>query len=555
MNDDPLAKTITERYAKLKADRTSWDSLWQEIARYIIPMRLPGLNGGVTSPGTGNEALLFDTTAIHANQTLANGQLAWMSPLESQWYAFEPLDDSSDAAKQWLAKATRTSREELAVSSFYTAVHEFYLDRGAFGTACIYIEPGKRNALNAQHWPVGTFVIDEDDEGMVDTVIREFKMTHRAAAMKFGEDKVSDKCREALKDPKKALEKATYLHAIYPRQDAERDKAKRDGSNMPIASVYVDVECNHVCRSSGYEEMPCMVSRFLEWGTGLNGLYGWSPSFSALPEARQLNFLQKMGDALAEKAAFPPMLIPEDMEGEVDPNAHGVTHFSREMASANGLPREWQTQGRFDILLNRVKERQDAVNRHYHVDIFQMFSQIEKAMTAREVAERAQEKLIQFSPTFARLIYELFGPLLERVLGILARSGILGEIPAELAGSPYRVQYSSRIALALRSGPGIAYLRAIDRVGQINGIAPSVVDNYNFDRAERDTALIDGMPPEFMRSETERDDMRAERAAQAAQAAQQQQALEGAEALSKVGQIPGDSPVANVIQSNLGTAA
>jgi hypothetical protein len=551
---DPLAKTIQERFTKLKGDRSSWDTLWSEIARYIIPRRYPGLNGAVMSPGVGNEALLFDTTAIQANLTLANGQLAWTCPIESPWFAYEPQGNASDEAKRWLAETTSIAREELALSSFYTAVHEFFLDRGAFGTACFYIEPGRRSAITAQHWPVGSFVIDEDEDGNVDTVIRELKLTPRQAVMKFGEDKVSPRCREALKDAKRSHEKMSYLHAVYPRADAERDKAKLDGPNMPIASVYLDTECNHVCRSGGYEEMPCMVSRFLEWGSAMNGLYGWSPAFSALPEARQVNFLQKMGDALAEKAAFPPMLIPEDLEGEVDPNANGVTYFSKEMASAGAMPREWQTQGRYDILLNRVKERQEAINRAFHVELFQMFAQIEKQMTAREVAERAQEKLTQFSPTFSRLTSELFNPALERILGILARSGKLGAVPMELAGAPYRVQYSSRIALALRSLPAIGYRRTLERVSAVAAFAPSVLDNYDFDKAERDTALSDGVPPEFMRKESDVSKMREERAAAQAQAQQQAATMQGADALAKVGQIPADSPITNILQANLPAA-
>jgi hypothetical protein len=547
--ENKLANSILERYEKLRSDRTGWLTLWEEISRYVIPRRTPGIVGYVVSPGTSNEALLFDTTAVEGNMTLANGQLAWMCPQESPWFAYEPQGKGADDVKRWLAETTTTAREELAVSPFYTAVHEFFLDRGAFGTACLYIEPGKKNALNVQHWPVGSFVIDEDDEGQVDTVIREFPLTPRQAVMRFGAENVSEKTRKAAEDSKKAHEKACYLHAIYPREDAMRDKAKLDGRNMPIASVYIEKESNHVCREGGYEEQPFMVSRFLEWGSALGGLYGWSPAFSALPEARQVNFLQKMGDALAEKAAFPPMLIPEELEGEVDPNAYGRTYFSREMASSQSMPREWQTQGRYDILLDRVKQRQEAINKAFHVELFQMFAQLDKVMTAREVAERSSEKLIQFSPTFSRLTSELFNPCLERVLGILARSGRIGLLPEELEGAPYRVQYSSRIALALRALPAIGYQRTIERVSAVAGMVPSVLDNYDWDRAERDTALSDGVPPEFLRPEGDRDKLREQRAEAEAQAAQQQQALAGAQVLKDAGSVKPGSPAANILEA------
>lgn len=545
MIDAGLAKKLKERYSVLQAVRSPWETLWQEIAKYVMPRRTPGLNGTIQGPNTANEALLFDTTAINANQVLANGQLAWMSPMEAAWFAFEPQSrKGSENTRTWLAEATETAREELALSNFYTAVHEFYLDRGAFGTACLYLEPGRRAAINAQVWPVGSFVIDEDADGIVDTVIREFKLTARQAAQKFGEDKISAKLREGLKDPKKALEKATFLHCIYPRLDAERDKAKKDAPNMPIASVYLESDGDHICQVGGYEEMPVMVSRYLEWGSGMGGLYGWSPAFAALPDARQINFLEKMGDALAEKAAFPPILAPEGLEGDIDANAMGVTYFSADLGGV--MPREWMTAGRYDILVDRVKRREESIKQHFHTELFQMFAQIEKQMTAREVAERSSEKLIQFSPTFARLTGELFNPMLERAFGILARLGRFTPPPEQDAD--YRIQYSSRIALALRSLPALGYHRTLERLAVVAGMAPDALDNYNFDKAERATSLSDGVPPEFMRTEDEVKKLREARAQAAMEQKQKEEAMLAAEAAAKVGGIPPGSPVGEIIK-------
>jgi hypothetical protein len=554
-----LAKRIEERYQTLKGLRAPWESLWSEIARYVMPRRSPGLNGSIQTPGI--DVQLFDTTAVRANMTLANGQLAWMSPLEASWFAFEPHSAQGDDARRWLTKATTTARDELAISNFYTAVHEFYLDRGAFGTACLYLEAGRRTLINAQAWPVGSFVVDEDENGVVDTVIREFTLTPRQAAQKFGEDNLSEKVRNAARDGSaKSQNKIKFLHAIYPREDAERDHAKLDAPNMPIASVYLEFDGCHVCKVSGYEEMPVMVSRYLEWGSGMGGLYGWSPSFAALPEARQLNFLQKMMDALAEKMAFPPVLAPEELEGEIDPNAMGVTYFSRDLVQGGSLPKEWMTQGRYDIGLQRVLERQKAINDAFHVDLFQMFAQLQKQMTAREVAERAQEKLIQFSPTFSRLTSELFNPLLERVFGILLRAGRLGEVPlsmvqrlSETTGfvpTP-KVQYSSRIALALRSLPSLGYQRTLERLGMVARVAPQVLDNFDFDKAERDTALSDGMPADYLLPENDVAEAREARAQQQAQMQQQAAAMQAAEAASKVGRIPADSAVGRAIEEQM----
>jgi hypothetical protein len=327
---------------------------------------------------------------------------------------------------------------------------------------------------------------------------------------------------------------------------------------MPIASIYMERDTKKIVRESGYAEMPVMITRYLEWGTGMGGLYGWCPSFAAMPEARQLNFLQEMMDALAEKMAFPPLLAPDELEGEIDSNASGVTYFSRELAQT--LPKEWQTAGRYDVGVDRVKERQAAINDAFHVDLFQMFAQIDKQMTAREVAERSSEKLIQFSPTFARLTGELLNPLLERVFGILLRAGKLPPVPEEMIEPisdtegfvpPPKIQYTSRIALALRSLPSLGWQRTLERLGATAQMNPGVLDLYDFDKAERSAGLADGIAAEIIRPEAEVAEMRQARAeAQAAQE-QQQQAMMAADAAAKLGKVPAGSPVAQAFESQI----
>lgn len=560
-----LATQMLERHQALAALRMPWEPLWKEIADYVMPRRSPGMNGSSISPSTQKEARLFDTTAVQANMILANGCLAWMSPQESPWFGYEPPQGKdTDNVRRWLSDATERTRQAMALSSFYTAIHEFYLDRSAFGTGALYVEPGEHHTLNVQCWSVGTFVIDEDAEGAVDTVIREFELTVRQAMQKFGA-KCSPKVQEmATQGGAKLHEKVKFLHCIYPRTPEEAAQGADVQGKMPVASLYLERDSKHVCRISGYEEMPVMVSRYLEWGSGLGSLYGWSPSFAALPEARQVNFLQKMMDALAEKIAFPPVLAPDELEGEIDSSAGGVTYFDRTLAAAQAMPKEWQTAGSYEAGVERVKERQAAINRAFHTELFQMFSQLDKQMTAREVAERASEKLIQFSPTFSRMTVELFNPLMERVFGVLLRGGKLGEVPQELVEDqgngmgfvpPPQVQYTSRIALSLRATHSVAMQRTVELVGAIAPFAPDVVRGFDWLGAVREDALNNGMPAKFVRPlEDVQKEIQAAQAAQA-QAQQQAQAAMAADSASKVGRIPAQSPVGQKLNDALKNAA
>ena len=549
-----LAQRIIKRNDGLKSAAATWLTFWQDVGNYVMP-RKAEITSTVNQPSTDKTSRLFDTTAVRANMVLANGQLAWMTPMESKWFSFDPpaATKMHDKARAWYSSCTDIAARELALSNFYSEIHEFYLDRGAFGTAAILCEPGKRNALYFRRFDVGTFTLCEDDEGYVDTLFREFKLTARQAAKMFGEDNLPESMLSDLADvgnPNKADTEYEIIHAIYPREDSERDLTKRDGVNKAVASCYVEKKSRHVLKQSGYDEQPFFASRFLKWG---NFAYGWSPSWMALPDARQLNFLEMQMDALAELAAFPRLLFPDTHEGEIDLRASGITYF--DPANPNAIPKEWATQGRYDIGFQRAEQKRKAIEDAFHVDLFKMFAMIEKQMTAREVAERSAEKLIQFSPTFARMTTELFNPLLRRVFGVLARQGKFPPPPQEALvlgeGGPTipepEVSYMSRIALAIKALENNSFLRSIEMFSPLVEVRPDILDNYDMDKIVRGSARNDGLPDEWIADEEAVAEIRQARAEAAQQAAQAEQAERMASAAAKAGSIPPESPVAQMM--------
>ena len=42
-----LGRRIEERYQALRAVRAPWETVWTDIAKYVMPRRAPGLNGTV----------------------------------------------------------------------------------------------------------------------------------------------------------------------------------------------------------------------------------------------------------------------------------------------------------------------------------------------------------------------------------------------------------------------------------------------------------------------------------------------------------------------------
>jgi hypothetical protein len=537
-NKDPVAEDIISRNDSMKSTRASWDTLWQSLADYIQP-RKSQITTKKTEAVEGFTDEIYDNTAEQSNMDLAAGQLNYLTPSNERWSGFEAPEAvkarGGDIAEKWYAQCSEIAFRFLAASNFYLEIHEFYLDRGGFGTTALHCEEGKRTRLNFAKLDVGTFSVAEDDEGMVDTVFREFQLTARQAVQKFGIENVGEKIRQNYEtdQAKKLDEKFTFIHAIYPRIEDDRMPGKWDGPNKPIASVYVCKEDRYVVRNSGYDEMPTQVSRYLKWG---DAPYGYCPAITALPTVKQVNFLEKNMDALAEIAAFPRILQPEDLDGEVDMRAAGITIFDPN--KPNSKPEVWGTEGRYDIGKERIDTKQKAIERAFHVDLFRMFASVDKQMTAYEAMQRVAEKLVQFSPTFSRLTTETLNPLLQRVFGILFRAGEFPEPPPEVLvptadgvqlAQP-EVVYTSRVALAIKALENRSFIEFMQIIGPLVQLRPDILDNFDLDEAARLLAKNLSLPTKIMRDKDDVAEDRTARAQAAAQAAAPEQAATMAKA-------------------------
>lgn len=551
-----LADWVLMRYQDLASERAPWDTVWQELAEFCLP-RKAEISAKRSMPDTSRHDVLFDSTAMQSAATLANGQLAYITPADSRWFVYEPPRGvRSDRAKQWYAKCSEIAQLMLATSNFYTEIHETYFDDSVFGTYALFVQAGRAHPLNFAKFDVGTYSIAENDESEVTTLFRELELTALQAADKFGEENLSDKMRKAVAEIRRTGKGGTikhkFIHAIYKREEDERDAKKADGPNKPWASVYVEQASKHVCRNSGFDEKPFFAGRHVK---SMNGPYGVSPAWMALPEARQLNFLTKQLDALAEVKAYPRLLMPATHEGEIDLRSGGVTYF--DPTQPNAVPREWLTQGEYQIGLEREARKQQAIERAFHVDMFRMFASLDKTnMTATEVAERASEKLVQFSPSFTRKTTELLTPMLRAVFGILIRSGRFPAPPQDAIqrdamGQPVlpepEVSYVSKVALALRAMHNLSLARTMERNAIIAQVRPEVLDNFKWDVIARETARNDGLPSDWLAEESDVEMARAARAQAQAQMQQQQEMLTMAEAAGKAGSVKQDSALGRLM--------
>lgn len=259
-----IADALLRRHEALKSTRATWDSHWQQLAEVIRPIRADF--SATPSPGAKRTGMLYDATAPLAAENLASGLWGMITNAANRWFDLKPQDpdlEDLEPVRAWLDVAAARMRAIFSAhgGQFYTRVFELYADLGTFGTAVFYSEEDVGTGhIRFATVPLASAYIAEDAMGRIDTVFREITMTARQAAQRFGKDRCGVKVARVLdREPDRTF---PFLHAVYPNEDfipgrlGERGKA--------IASVYLSVEDRHVCRQSGFSEMPFQVPR---WAT------------------------------------------------------------------------------------------------------------------------------------------------------------------------------------------------------------------------------------------------------------------------------------------------
>jgi len=519
---------IIKRVEILEADRAVWDSQYQECADYAMPQ-----NNQITNKkGKGEPSEdLFDTTAEESLIQLAAGLYSYMFPTDSRAFVLE-IDDAeladNDNVRQWLEKTTAVLHKYLVSSNFRQEFFCFLKQLCCFGTACLYVEKGKKTPIVFRCFHISGVYIVTNSDGIVDTVFRTFEYTARQAVQEFGADKLGEKINTAYNDIGQMDKKFKFIHAVFPRK--EYDPGKDDPINMPFASIYISRTERQSISVGGYPELPYQVNRF---DKDAQEEYGRSPTMKKLPDIKMCCAMKKTRIKGWEKMVDPPVLLPND--GSIWPLATqpgGVVLYS----PGGEKPDYWEFKGNLVEMEKAILSVQQNIQKGYFVDMFDPLIDRQN-MTATEVMARVEQKMRFLTPIIGRLQSELFNPMIHRMIGILSRQNKLPEMPPELSGKEYNIMYLGRLALALKTLETEALAQVLLEWAPMAEIS-NHMDNLNTDTAFRDSMRNHGAPATWLRSEKDRD---AKREADA-QAIQQQQMLEAVPELAKAAKTAGTKP-------------
>ena len=182
-----------------------------------------------------------------------------------------------------------------------------------------------------------------------------------------------------------------------------------------------------------------------------------------------------------------------------------------------------------------------------------MINSDRRQMTATEVVERHEEKLVLLGPVLQRINVELLDPLLDDVFEYALEAGLLPEPPEALAGEEREVEYISLLAQAQQAVAASSLERVMGFAGNLVAVFPEIVDGIDSDAALRQYANILGTSPDVIISDEELQAKRQARAEEQQQMQAMQQAgqlAQGAKILSET-----DTQNPNALTDLLGTGA
>ena len=513
---------IRKRLDKLEADRGTWESHWQEILDYVMPRKAEITF--LRSRGEKRTEVLFDSTAITANNLLAASLQGTLTSPSLPWFSLKLRDDDANKIRDvqiWLEDTARRMYAVFNESNFNTEVHEMYLDLCSVGTSAIFVEEANEGFLqgglhfNTLH--IAEYFIQENSTGRVDTLYRKYKMTARQAVQEFGEDNVGTKIKEALKA--KPDTQFNFIHAVEPTADYERATGKAK-TKLPFHSCHVCFEDKMVVRTGGYNEFPYLVPR---WSKATGEIFGRSPSYNALPDIKTLNKAVEIGLKAWAKAIDPPLLVTDDgVIGRVRMTPAGITVVRSDTAiKPLQIGSNWQIT---DLKENQLRT---AIRQAYYSDQLQL--QEGPQMTATEVQVRYELMQRLLGPTLGRFQTEFLNPLIERVFGIMMRADALMPRPEAMSGMNMDIEYVGPLARSQRMEEAIAVERLYQLAMQVVQVDPTVMDVINHEQAIRMRATLLGVPKTVLRGEDEVAEIREQRAAAQQQAQEQAMAQQQAD--------------------------
>lgn len=529
MDSRDIAGDILRRQAQMEADRANFDNYYQAIADVVAP-QMNFTNKREAGFRQGGD--IFDSTPELALDRFAAALNSVLTPKNQLWHMVKPADDEmadQPDVKIWTEEINKRlySQRYRPRSNFASQIHEVYHSLGGFGTGGIFSEeiPGEGIAYRA--CALSGLYIVQDFLGRVGYVHYKLEMTAEQAAQRFGADNLPAIIKAKIQD--RPDDKATYIHCVRPNY--HRLIGSPGVQGMPFESWWVCKDARQTVGKGGFRTFPYAISRYVMRS---GEVYGRSPAMMALADIMMLNTMGQVTIQEAQLSVSPILLAPHDgvlsaLGDGISLEPSAINWGGVDPVTGRPLIHALNRGSQWAPIKDEIKDRRQSINAAFLVTLFQILVDTPQ-MTATEAMLRAQEKGALLAPVAERQESELLGPIIEREMDLLGRSGALPPMPDVLRQSRQglKLEYDNPVKQSVMASQGVGLLRTIEALTPLAKVDPTVFDVFDPDEIGPGLADINGVPAKWIRTPEKIAAVRDGRK----QALQAQQVIDGAPAIS-----------------------
>jgi len=504
-------KTFDKRLEALRSERSSFIPLYQDLSDYVLSHRGRFLTTD-RNKGYRRNTRQYNNTARIAARTLAAGMMSGITSPARPWFKLGASDDKLNevpAVKQWLHDVQTTMYRVFSRSNTYNSLHMVYGELAVFGTGAMGVFHNFQNVIRCKPYTVGSYMIGADGTGRIDTFYMEHDKTVGQCVKEYG----LKNCSQTVQDQWKKGDTeswVTVIIAIEPNDD--RDNLSPLASDKAFRSIHYEFGSGRqsedkFLKRSGFNDFPIMVPR---WDITGEDIYATdSPGMIALGDIKALQLGEKRKYQALDKVSNPQLQGPSSLIKKIK-NAGVGNHVATDSPTdqLSSIYGNWRPDLNAMIAIN--KEVEQRIDIAFFKDLFLMLAQTDRReITAREVAERHEEKLLMLGPVLERLHSELLDPLIDRTFNILNDAGVLPIPPRELQNTELNVEYVSLLAQAQRMVATTGIERLTGFAGNLAQLWPEARHKINVIDAIDEYADSVGVNPRLLRSDEEVKDAQA----------------------------------------------
>jgi len=519
---------------------------WRRQSKLLAPERFVDTLPSQRSRGRQSTRDILRNEGGMALRTFVSGMMNGATSRARPWYDLVLVDDSkkSTASDRYLAQCVRILNQHLQISNFYRVLPMSYKDIGIFSNSAYAMLPHAKYGFYFLPFAVGTYAIGTDSEGAVNQFSRDFVMTVKQVVEQYGKLKPNGHIDWSNFDPwvQMSWEKANYTldltlnNLIIPNADPNPNSLMSSESmnfqsytavnsigsnansmfesgfrysNNKNAPVKMYPDRADFISVKGYEYFPVIVNR---WEVAPEGDWGVDgPGHLAIEDILSLQETEKYRLEGVAKLVKPPMVGPASLRRHQSSILAGGITYVDEASEGTKFRAAFEVDPQLSELIACQVDYVRAIKKAFFEDLFLMMAQDKPTShtTAREIEERAAEKLIGIGPAMGQLDHDQNGPVVRNAFFLLAKSGKLPPAPKEIQGADVRPEYISILAQAAKAsmiGSTDKLIAFVGALAQVTG-SLTITKILKEDKIVRQMADFLGNSPELIRDESEYEDI------------------------------------------------